>query len=68
MAAPYTLKKPTDVEDSGARFGLDAVQEARFAKDDLDAADTGVSHQRLKLAFGPRLDGDGELFQGWWSD
>jgi len=129
MSAPYTLKKLTEVEDSGAKFGLDAVQEARFAKDDLEAADTGVSYQRLKpgkrqlfghrhehaeevyvvlagsgrvklddeiieldtldairvapqvtrafeagsdgielLAFGPRLDGDGEVIQGWWSD
>jgi mannose-6-phosphate isomerase-like protein (cupin superfamily) len=129
MAAPFTLKKLTDVEDSGAKFGMDGVQEARFAKDELDAADTGISHQRLMpgkrqlfghrhqnaeeiyvvlagsgrvklddeiieidtldairvapevtrafeagsdgldvLAFGPRLDGDGELVQGWWSD
>ena len=48
MSAPYTLKKLTEVEDSGAKFGLDAIQEARFAKDDLEAADTGVSYQRLK--------------------
>jgi mannose-6-phosphate isomerase-like protein (cupin superfamily) len=129
MAAPFTLKKLTDVEESGVKFGMDGVQEARFAKDELDAADTGISHQRLMpgkrqlfghrhqnaeeiyvvlagsgrvklddeiieidtldairvapevtrafeagsdgldvLAFGPRLDGDGELVQGWWSD
>jgi mannose-6-phosphate isomerase-like protein (cupin superfamily) len=48
MATPYTHRKLTDVQDSGAKFGLDAVQEARFANNDLDAADTGVSHQRLK--------------------
>jgi mannose-6-phosphate isomerase-like protein (cupin superfamily) len=103
--------------------------EMRFAKDDLDAEATGVSHQKLNplkrspfghkhekaeevyvvisgsgrmklddeiidlktldavrvapsvirafeagaegmevLAVGPRMDGDGEMVQGWWSD
>jgi mannose-6-phosphate isomerase-like protein (cupin superfamily) len=48
MAAPYTLKKLTDVEDSAPKFGLSEVQEARFAKNDLDAEETGVSLHRLK--------------------
>lgn len=48
MAAPFTLKKLTDVEDSAPKFGLAEVQEARFAKDDLDAEQIGVSHHRLK--------------------
>lgn len=48
MADPYTLKKLTDVEDSAPRFGVGEVQEARFAKDDLDAEHTGVSHHRIK--------------------
>lgn len=48
MAAPYTLKKITEVEDSAVKFGLDSVGEARFARNDLDATETGVSHQRLK--------------------
>jgi mannose-6-phosphate isomerase-like protein (cupin superfamily) len=48
MPAPYTLKKITDVEDSAAKFGLDSIGEARFANGDLNAEDTGVSHQRLK--------------------
>lgn len=48
MAAPYTLKKLTDVEDSAPRFGFGESQEARFANDDLDAEYTGVSHHRLK--------------------
>lgn len=129
MSAPYTLKKLTDVEDSAVDFGIAEIQEARFAKNDLDAEQTGVSHQRLKpgkrqafahrheeaeevyvvlggsgrvklddeildldtldairvspgvirafeagpqgielLAFGPRLDGDGEVLPGWWAD
>ena len=48
MAAPYTLKKLTDVEDSAPKFGYGEVQEGRFANDDLDAEHTGVSHHRVK--------------------
>ena len=128
MAAAYTLKKLTDVEDSAAKFGIGEVQEARFVHE-LDAEDTGVAYHRLNadrrqafahkhnkaeeiyvvlsgsglvklddeivdidalhairvapgvirmfeagpdglelLAFGPRRDGDGELFYDWWTD
>jgi mannose-6-phosphate isomerase-like protein (cupin superfamily) len=48
MTASYTRKRLTDVKDSAPEFGLGGDQEARFAKDDLDAEDTGVSHHRLK--------------------
>ena len=48
MAAPYTLKKLTDVEDSAPKFGFGEVQEARFANEDLEAEHTGVSHHRVK--------------------
>jgi mannose-6-phosphate isomerase-like protein (cupin superfamily) len=48
MPTPYTHKRLTDVKDSAPEFGLDGAQEARFAKDDLDAEQTGISHQRLK--------------------
>jgi mannose-6-phosphate isomerase-like protein (cupin superfamily) len=48
MATPFTHKKLTDVKDSAPEFGMEDVQEARFAKKDLDAEDTGVSHHRLK--------------------
>jgi mannose-6-phosphate isomerase-like protein (cupin superfamily) len=48
MPTPYTQKRLTDVKDSAPEFGLDGVQEARFAKDDLDAEQTGISHLRLK--------------------
>lgn len=48
MPAPYTHKKLTEVKDSAPEFGLGDNQEARFAKNDLDAEDTGVSHHRLK--------------------
>lgn len=48
MPGPYTHKKLTEVKDSAPDFGLGDNQEARFAKNDLDAEDTGVSHHRLK--------------------
>lgn len=48
MAAPFTHKKLTDVKDSAPEFGMEDVQEARFAKGDLEAEETGVSHHRLK--------------------
>jgi mannose-6-phosphate isomerase-like protein (cupin superfamily) len=48
MPAQFTHKRLTDVKDSAPEFGLGDDQEARFAKDDLDAEQTGVSHHRLK--------------------
>jgi mannose-6-phosphate isomerase-like protein (cupin superfamily) len=48
MATAYTLKTLTDVEDSGVKFGMSEIQEARFAKNDLETSDTGVSLHRLK--------------------
>jgi mannose-6-phosphate isomerase-like protein (cupin superfamily) len=48
MHLPFTHKKLTDVKDSAAEAGLGEIQEARFARGDLDAERTGVSHQRLK--------------------
>jgi mannose-6-phosphate isomerase-like protein (cupin superfamily) len=48
MASPYTLKRLTDVGDSAPKFGFDDVQEARFANDDLETEQTGVSHLRVK--------------------
>lgn len=48
MSAPFTHKKLTDVKDSAPEFGIDDVQEARFAKGDLEAEKTGLSHVRLK--------------------
>jgi len=48
MPAPFTHKKLTDVKDSAPEFGIEDVQEARFAKGDLEAERTGLSHIRLK--------------------
>jgi mannose-6-phosphate isomerase-like protein (cupin superfamily)/quinol monooxygenase YgiN len=56
--SPYTIRRLTDVKDSAPDFGLSAMGEARFASDELDASQTGVSHQRLRpetrQAFGHR--------------
>jgi mannose-6-phosphate isomerase-like protein (cupin superfamily) len=66
MTTPYTLKKLTDVEDSAVKFGLGETQEARFANDDLDAEDTGVSMHRLKAgnrqAFGHKHEEAEEVY------
>jgi mannose-6-phosphate isomerase-like protein (cupin superfamily) len=48
VAAPYTIKRLADVEDSAPRFGFGESQEARFAKDELEADQTGVSYHRVK--------------------
>jgi mannose-6-phosphate isomerase-like protein (cupin superfamily) len=48
MSTSYTHLRLTDVKDSAPEFGMEEVQEARFAKGDLDAEKTGVSHHRLK--------------------
>jgi mannose-6-phosphate isomerase-like protein (cupin superfamily) len=47
MPTPYTHKKLTAVKDSAIEFGLAPDQEARFAKEDLEAEHTGISHHRL---------------------
>jgi len=48
MAAPYTLKNLTEIEDSAAKSGVGETQEARFANEALDAEDTGLSHHRVR--------------------
>src|ERR1700704_2786392 len=48
MARPFTLKKLTEVEDSASKFGFEAIQEARFAKNDLEAEATGVSLHHIR--------------------
>jgi mannose-6-phosphate isomerase-like protein (cupin superfamily) len=48
MTDAYSLKNLAEVEDSAPKFGLGEVQEARFANDDLDVDQTGLSYHRLK--------------------
>ena len=66
MPAPYTYKKLEEVEDSAPKFGMEELQEARFAKDALGAERTGVALHRLKpgkrQAFGHRHDEAEEVY------
>ena len=66
MTTPYTLKKLTEVEDAAVKAGFSEQQEAHFAKDDLEATDTGVSFHRVKAgqrqAFGHKHDEAEEVY------
>ena len=66
MAGSYTLKRLTEVDDSAVKFGLSENQEARFATEDLEAEDTGLSHHRLKAGkrqgFGHRHENAEEVY------
>jgi mannose-6-phosphate isomerase-like protein (cupin superfamily) len=48
MRNPFTHKKLDEVKDSAPQFGMGDDMEARFAKDDLEADETGFSFHRLK--------------------
>lgn len=48
MSTPYTVMRLTNVKDSAQEFGVGEDMEVRFAKDELDAERTGVSHHRIK--------------------
>jgi quinol monooxygenase YgiN/mannose-6-phosphate isomerase-like protein (cupin superfamily) len=54
----FTIVNLDSVEDMAAKHGLSDMGESRFARGDLGALDTGVSHQRLRPsrrgAFGHR--------------
>jgi mannose-6-phosphate isomerase-like protein (cupin superfamily) len=66
MTASYTHKKLDEVQDSAPKFGIDALQEARFATGDLDAQDTGFSLHRVKpgkrQGFGHHHDAAEEVY------
>jgi mannose-6-phosphate isomerase-like protein (cupin superfamily) len=51
--ADYTHMNLTEVKDAAPGFGFGEMGEIRFAKDDLDAARTGITH--LKLNPGTRM-------------
>jgi mannose-6-phosphate isomerase-like protein (cupin superfamily) len=48
MRNPFTHKKLQEVKDSAPEFGFGDDMEARFAKDAVEAEDTGFSFHRLK--------------------
>ena len=66
MAGSYTKKNLTEVEDSAPGFGMGDIQQARFAKDDLETQDTGVSYHVLmpdrRQPFGHRHEAAEEVY------
>ncbi len=63
---PHTIKNLEDVDDMAAKSGLGEMGQARFAREDLDAQDTGLSHQRLnpgkRQSFGHRHQEAEEIY------
>jgi mannose-6-phosphate isomerase-like protein (cupin superfamily) len=66
MSDAFTHKNLTEVKDSAPGFGFGELAEARFAKDELDAERTGVSHLKLKpgkrMPFGHKHDEAEEVY------
>jgi len=62
----FTIVNLESVEDQAPRFGFSHMGEARFARRDLGAVDTGVTHQRIhpgcRQAFGHRHHRAEEVF------
>jgi mannose-6-phosphate isomerase-like protein (cupin superfamily) len=62
----YTIVNLESVEDMAPKYGLSEMGEARFAREDLAADDTGVSHQRLRAnrrqGFGHRHERAEEIY------
>jgi uncharacterized cupin superfamily protein len=62
----YTIKNLESVQDMAKSHGLSEQGEARFASGDLEAVQTGVSHQRLKpgkrQSFGHRHEQAEEVY------
>lgn len=44
----FTKKHLREIEDSAVRYGLSETQEARFARRDLAAVQTGITYLRIK--------------------
>jgi mannose-6-phosphate isomerase-like protein (cupin superfamily) len=66
MSDPFTHKKLEEVKDSAPDFGLGDGMEARFAKDAVEAEETGFSFHRLKAGkrqpFGHRHEEAEEVY------
>jgi quercetin dioxygenase-like cupin family protein len=66
MRNPFTHKKLTEVKDSAADFGHGDAMEARFANDDVEAEQAGLSYHRIKpnkrQPFGHRHDEAEEIY------
>ena len=46
--ADYTHRNLSDVEDSAPKFGFGEMQEARFASEDMQTEQTGLSYHFVK--------------------
>jgi mannose-6-phosphate isomerase-like protein (cupin superfamily) len=66
MRNPFTHKKLDEVKDSAADFGHGDAIEARFARGDLEAEETGFSFHRIKPGrrqpFGHKHDDAEEVY------
>ena len=64
--ASYTRKNLAGIEDSAPKFGFEDRQQARFANDDLNAEQTGLSYHTVKAgkrqAFAHRHDAAEEIY------
>jgi mannose-6-phosphate isomerase-like protein (cupin superfamily) len=64
--ADYTHKNLSEVKDAAPGFGIGEMGEIRFAKDDLDAERTGVTHLKLnpsqRMPFGHKHDEAEEIY------
>src|ERR1700742_4262743 len=64
--AAYTHKNLRDVKDAAPGFGFGEMGEVRFAKDELDAERTGISHLQLnpgvRMPFGHKHDEAEEIY------
>jgi mannose-6-phosphate isomerase-like protein (cupin superfamily) len=64
--ADYTHKNLSEVKDAAPGFGFGDMGEVRFAKDELDAERTGISHLKLnpgvRMPFGHKHDEAEEIY------
>jgi mannose-6-phosphate isomerase-like protein (cupin superfamily) len=64
--ADYTHMNLSEVKDAAPGFGFGEMGEVRFAKDDLDAERTGVTHLKLnpgqRMPFGHKHDVAEEIY------
>jgi mannose-6-phosphate isomerase-like protein (cupin superfamily) len=62
----YTHKNLNEVNDAAPGFGFGDMGEVRFAKDELDAERTGISHLKLnpgvRMPFGHKHDQAEEIY------
>jgi mannose-6-phosphate isomerase-like protein (cupin superfamily) len=62
----YTHKNLTEVDDAAPGFGFGDMGEVRFAKDELDAERTGITHLKLnpgvRMPFGHKHDEAEEIY------